>query len=293
MENENSFVKKTVIRIVLLFIGFFAVLSCMQCVQKYVVPEESDPNLLLQTGPVKYHEPGNTVVVGPAPKQDVEPLNSHEEKLLTSLRMGCGDDMLEVQGEYCSVLKETCEEWMSPEDTFRCKRFKKPSTCMSHIDYKRFCIDRYEFPNKKGTQPTVNVTWDDAQKSCNVQGKRLCKASEWTFACQGKDWKPYPYGFERNSSACRIDLGLAVPANKNSSSPSGSYDKCISDFGVYDLTGNVDEWVESDVGSASWLKGGWWGNLRNRCGQDATTKEHGKSYLNVQVGFRCCADLSK
>jgi sulfatase modifying factor 1 len=226
----------------------------------------------------------------------------------------CPADMAEVQGKYCPNLTETCLEWMAPDDNFRCKRFAK-SVCRGATVDKHFCVDRYEYPNRQGEAPTVSVLWGDAQKLCREQGKRLCSASEWTFACQGPQWKPYPYGWNRDSNACRIDLGAKEPrwadapaagygrtprplhgeACVNFSKPSGEYPACVSDFGVRDLTGNVDEWVSADgsAGGASWLKGGWWGNLRNRCGEEATTTGHGKDYAAIQVGFRCCADAAR
>ncbi len=223
----------------------------------------------------------------------------------------CPSDMVEISGTYCPDLKETCAEWMAADDHFRCKRFSA-STCKGATVQKHYCIDAYEYPNKPGEAPKVMVLWGEAQKLCHDQGKRLCAADEWTFACQGPKWQPYPYGTERNSQACRIDLGGKEPrwadaaaqgygrtpapikgqACVNFSKPSGEYSGCVSAFGVHDMTGNVDEWVSSD-GSAnggSWLKGGWWGNLRNRCGTEATTTEHDKTYSGIQVGFRCCSE---
>ncbi len=226
----------------------------------------------------------------------------------------CPSGMVEINGDYCPELKETCLEWMAPDDHFRCKRFAK-SECRGVTVRQRYCIDGYEYPNKPGQVPMVMVLWGQAQELCREQGKRLCSAREWTFACQGPNWLPYPYGSERESNACRIDLGGKEPrwadaaaggygrtpsplkgqACVNFSKPSGTYPACVSAFGVHDMTGNVDEWVSSDgsPNGASWLKGGWWGNLRNRCGSEATTTGHDKSYSGIQVGFRCCSDVTR
>jgi sulfatase modifying factor 1 len=75
--------------------------------------------------------------------------------------------------------------------------------------------------------------------------------------------------------------------------PIGSHPNCVSSFGVYDLTGNVDEWTDNqadDPGTdkVSTLNGGYWGPVRNTC--RLTTGSHGPTFSFYQVGFRCCAD---
>jgi formylglycine-generating enzyme required for sulfatase activity len=73
--------------------------------------------------------------------------------------------------------------------------------------------------------------------------------------------------------------------------PSGASPRCKSPFGVYDMTGNVDEWTRSTrpTGYRSILKGGYWGPVRTRC--RPSTRAHGEDYSYYQQGFRCCGDL--
>jgi formylglycine-generating enzyme required for sulfatase activity len=72
---------------------------------------------------------------------------------------------------------------------------------------------------------------------------------------------------------------------------SGAHPQCRSTFGVYDLTGNVDEWTSSvNLGERpSILKGGYWGPVRTRC--QSSTRAHGEDYSYYQQGFRCCQEL--
>ena len=75
--------------------------------------------------------------------------------------------------------------------------------------------------------------------------------------------------------------------------PSGSMESCHSGFDVYDLTGNLDEWVVSDEPArenSKWagLKGGAWGHVRNQC--RPTTYSHEPEFYYYFVGFRCCKD---
>lgn len=73
---------------------------------------------------------------------------------------------------------------------------KKTTGCspdMVNID-NRFCIDRYEYPNKSNEYPVVNVDWNKASKICQREGKRLCSQDEWIYACQSAKGSKFPYG---------------------------------------------------------------------------------------------------
>src|SRR5690606_11627850 len=74
--------------------------------------------------------------------------------------------------------------------------------------------------------------------------------------------------------------------------PSGSMEGCKSDFGVYDLTGNFDEWVLTEWrrGKGKWagLKGGAWGHVRNAC--RPITTSHVPHWSYYFISFRCCKD---
>jgi len=221
----------------------------------------------------------------------------------------CPSDMVEVDGEYCPAPEQICEEFIS-EKRDRCERFRQKVRCFGQPTSKHFCIDKYEFPNEAGRRPTLSVTWDQARDVCANEGKRLCAADEWTLACEGPQRKPYPFGYARDATACNFDKPYILPDNDayddprtreaeatrvNQSEPSGSRPGCVSDYGVYDMTGNVDEWVYNGHGSPqgpefqSGLKGGYWGPVRNRC--RPMTTDHNHWHHGYQIGFRCCKDV--
>ena len=153
-----------------------------------------------------------------------------------------------------------------------------------------FCIDRYEFPNKPGNPPKVNVSWYEAKAACESQGKRLCKEAEWERACKGPENHRYPYGNEFSDATCNT-------ADKDGSARklnvAGAHNKCRSVFGVYDMSGNVREWTVSHiaVGNAALVvKGGsairpdW----ATRCAvRDFATPNQTSSL----IGFRCCSNV--
>jgi formylglycine-generating enzyme required for sulfatase activity len=175
----------------------------------------------------------------------------------------------------------------------------------------RFCMDRYEWPNQRGALPPTLVSWHGAVAACKSVGKRLCTAHEFNFACEGEEMRPYPYGFERDARKCNIDRPYVRRTEKllewdacmkspvckaefeklDQRVPAGSMPECVSPFGVYDITGNVNEWVErpgEKPPHRSGLKGGWWGPVRCRCRPMTTIHpEHDYGY---EQGFRCCKD---
>lgn len=207
--------------------------------------------------------------------------------------------------------KTTCTKWINREYPERCAQFDRDKWLALSAELQTkpmdVCIDRYEYPNLKGVDPIIMVSWHEASDLCAEQGKRLCDEAEWTFACEGEEATPYPYGYTRDAAACVVDQpwrafneqamrprdGAAAGAEMNrlwQGVPSGSRPRCRSSFGVYDLTGNVDEWTRSvrEGERPSILKGGYWGPVRTRC--RPSTRAHDENHMFYQQGARCCAD---
>jgi formylglycine-generating enzyme len=220
----------------------------------------------------------------------------------------CKDGMVEVEGDFCPYVEQKCLRWLDPESKQRCAEFSPTSACKGKTVHKHFCMDRYEYPNQKGEKPVVMKTWIDAKATCEAEGKRLCGESEWTLACEGRERLPYPYGYTRNDDACNIDkphpdvneAALANPATRDAEvarldqrDPSGAREACVSPYGVYDMTGNVDEWVVNESGKPykSGLKGGYWGPVRDRC--RPMTIAHNEEFEFYQIGFRCCGEATQ
>jgi formylglycine-generating enzyme required for sulfatase activity len=172
----------------------------------------------------------------------------------------CPEGMILVEGDYCPVLGHVCLKELDGE-VERCAQYAAPPICEGSVQKKRFCIDRFEYPNLEGVRPAVMVSWHEAQDACEAEGKRLCTGSEWTLACEGSERVPYPYGYTRDASACNIDrphadvdvAALENPrmvasevARLDQRVPSGQMTRCKSSYGVQDMTGNVDEWVVNE-----------------------------------------------
>lgn len=209
--------------------------------------------------------------------------------------LACPPEMILVEGEYCPSVRQTCKRWLDPETSpyheYRCAEYA-PSVCLAPRVHERFCIDREEYVKPGDGLPLANQSWTSAGAVCAGDGKRLCLESEWQFACEGEDMLPYPYGLSRDATACNIDqmrLGKLQSGLNDLRAPTSAYPRCVSPFGVHDMSGNVEEWATRDNGSApnrSTMKGAWWLPGKNTC--RAATLGHGETYEGPQVGARCC-----
>jgi sulfatase modifying factor 1 len=209
----------------------------------------------------------------------------------------CPSGMIRVTGSYCPDVEHKCLRWLDPPGkyhAFRCAEYAPNPVCRATRKPLHFCVDRDEqrLPHRADPKPSNNVSYVEASSACGARGARLCTQSEWQFACEGEEMRPYPYGFVRDSSACNIDhfeLGKPMQGLHDLRTAAGENPKCKSPFGVLDLAGNLEEWVTRDAGSggkATLLKGSWWMPGRSTC--RATNAGHDAVYHGKETGFRCC-----
>lgn len=223
----------------------------------------------------------------------------------------CPDDMVLVSGDYCTEVEHEClKEWYSEVNKKRvCEEFAPHTKCVGQRVTKRFCVDKYSWPNVKGTRPEVMNNFYQAQVKCAAVGKRLCTESEWTMACEGPEMTPFPYGYVRDTAKCNGDREWDNPdmvkvakrdpeelARLWQGVPSGSQPECVSGYGVYDMPGNTDDVAQSETTESGYkgkydsvtTGGPWYKGVRNQCRPKIYTHDEGFYYY--YLGFRCCGE---
>ena len=122
----------------------------------------------------------------------------------------------------------------------------------------------------------MNIEYDDAKKACAQRGMRLCEPDEFERACRGERRASYPYGSRMDPKKCN-----AKRSGEHKAVPGGAYAECVSAAGVFDMAGNVAEWVAGEG-----IRGGSFDTGDGRC----SNRDHrSTSRAYHDVGYRCCS----
>ena len=98
----------------------------------------------------------------------------------------------------------------------------------------------------RGDRPVINVSWDDAQEYVGWLSEetgaeyRLLSESEWEYAARAGSVTAYSWGDEIGSG--RANCPICGSRWYPQTVPVGSFG--ANGFGLYDVHGNVGEWVE-------------------------------------------------
>lgn len=178
------------------------------------------------------------------------------------------------------------------------------------------CVDKFESsievvakPNK--IKPTGNFSYYSCSNLCEAQGKRLLTNLEWNVACEGtvankcnvkrshpvlrrlKMKEPWVY----KNIDCKKGNNAWLECMKDPSLnrltqglDSNSINKdCKSKYGIYNMVGNLGEWVDDnhyeDGTYRGRFNGGLYPQAKSSCSY--TTTAHSPSYKDYSIGCRC------
>ena len=161
----------------------------------------------------------------------------------------------------------------------------KSGKCEAGENDRRFCNVRYP---DRGDHPINCVTWYQSKAYCEAQGKRLPLESEWEFAARGgSEYRTYSWGNESpDGRTCWKHVGGSCKVR--------SYDPGA--FGLYDMTGNVWEWVDDWFGELPWppehsqvksYRGGSWSRRFEKWMSTRLRNRYGPKKWGSHLGFRC------
>lgn len=183
------------------------------------------------------------------------------------------------------------------------------------VQLNSFYIDKYEVSQKafekvRGGNPSKfvgadlpveQVTWLEANAYCNKIGKRLPTEAEWEKAARGGTTTLYFWGDQ-------MDGAYAWFSDNSDGKTHPSGQKKPNNLGIYDMNGNVWEWVADwygksyyetspkdnpkgpETGEDKVLRGGsWYSGSRHLT--TSTRYWSPQNTRNSNFGFRCATDV--
>ncbi len=201
----------------------------------------------------------------------------------------------------------------SPAHAVRIRAFSLDRCEVTNAEYAAFCqatgrslpffwgLDRFRSGPKYPDHPVIGVNSGDAREYAEWRGKRLPTEAEWEYAARGGlAGMRYVNGNTLDSSKVNF-----TRSQRNGPVAVGSYES--NGYGLYDMAGNVQEWVADRYGAEYYktspaedpqgpekgrlrvIRGGGWFTGPMCMDVDIRYALH-SNWVDFNVGFRCARD---
>jgi formylglycine-generating enzyme required for sulfatase activity len=145
--------------------------------------------------------------------------------------------------------------------------------------------------------PVNCASYDAAQDFCAHVSGRVCQESEWLEACRGQEDRAFPYGPDFDLGACNVQsTESTIPGRDRTTAAVAGHAACEGGYdGLYDMAGNVAEWVDPCKDDYCKFRGA--GYLTNEpidmfAACRGVCSGNDKSLRSGVIGIRCCRDTT-
>ena len=249
--------------------------------------EEFDSWLIEKRGPVDIG--GLGALVASWPQDPCSPSASDISVVEASLPSP--DNMLRINGGTYLVGSVQPDDFHSAQQQIPLEAFWIDAYEVTNAQYEQYLQASGQAPPVvwpgQGGHPVKGVSWEQAVAYCNWLNKRLPTEAEWEAAGRGPGANPsiFPWGDDPGAGGAVDNL----PRTETYQVGTATFN--ISPYGVYDLVGNVWEWVAEPyapvVEGNQVLRGGRHGLLRDLAYRQPTGSED-ERFIPF-TGFRCAA----
>jgi len=162
----------------------------------------------------------------------------------------------------------------------------------TNADYARFVAatahkvpqhwNQGEPPDGLLNHPVVFITWHDASDYASWAAKSLPTSEQWEKAARGERGDIYPWGSQMTAAKCNVrESGIST------TTPVDRYHSGASPYGIYDMCGNVWEWLGTQSAPGRYeLKGSAFTSPFTRS-MPSLFNDASSEMLDDDTGFRC------
>ncbi len=233
-------------------------------------------SIFMSDGVTMLYVPAGTFSMGSEKDNDEKPIHS-----------------VDLDGYYMDKYEVTNAAYKRCVDAGTCAAPKESKSYTRPAYYGNFEFDEF---------PVIYVDWNMAKTYCEWRDSRLPTEAEWEKAARGTDGRTYPWG--EDISCDKLNYNNCT----GDTTKVGSYLDGVSPYGLYDMAGNVWEWVSdwydgkyyqnspssNPLGAASGsyrvLRGGSW-NYVDNVTRSSYRFNVTPDYISNGIGFRCARSL--